>query len=151
MAYSASLIIESTSNGEKKQKSITDINPNASNAELQVLAQGINALTTNIYIGGTKVLKQNIAESDSGKTAPTFTLNKAEEGTVDITYNGDGHIYAETNRQSYYVRVEQMNGYGGHIYIINDSGTAPSETGYKVTAYATETDTYSAATATVTM
>lgn len=146
MAYSASLIIESTSNNEKKQKSITDINPNASNSDLEVLARGINALTTNIYIGGTKVLKQNISESDSGKITPTLSLTREDNGVVAINYNGNGHIYAETNNSNFYVNVDE-----NVINIINYDGELPTITGYTVTVYATETDTYSAKTAQITM
>lgn len=147
MAYSASLIIESTSYGEKKQKTITDINPNARNSELQVLAQGINALTTNIYVGGTKVLKQNISESDSGdsgKTEPTLTLSKNTDGIINVNYDGDGEIYAKTNDG--YTQVLGTVA----IYIIDENGEPPGS-GYTVTVYATATDTYSAKTATINM
>lgn len=65
MAYSGTLIIETVRNNEKKQKSITDINPTASNANLKTLAQGITALTTSSYINAYKVLKQSVDDSDT--------------------------------------------------------------------------------------
>lgn len=65
MAYSGTLIIETVLNNEKKQKSITYINPNATNANLKTLAQGITALTISSYIDAYKVLKQSVDESDT--------------------------------------------------------------------------------------
>lgn len=65
MAYSGTLIIETARGNEKKQKSITDINPSATNANLKTLAQGITALTTSTYINAYKVLKQSVDDSDT--------------------------------------------------------------------------------------
>lgn len=42
-------------NGKKNQKTITDINPAADGNALKTFAQGLNNLTTNTYIGSTKI------------------------------------------------------------------------------------------------
>lgn len=86
-----SINILSTADGKKKQKSITNINPNATNAELSEVGQMINALTTNTYVETVRIDKQNVLEpSPSGgdKTEPIFIV---EDGSYE--YNGDGKVY----------------------------------------------------------
>lgn len=143
MAYSASLIIESTSGGDKKQKSITDINPNATNEQLRVLAQGINRLTTNIYTGGTKVLKQNIAEEDSGKTVPTLSVVAMEYEEITVSTNSDGVILAKANDM--YTCVDGTN------ILVKDSDGDPPSSEYQLTIYLTETANYAATSTTITV
>ena len=54
------------SSGRKLQKTITDVNPNADGTALKTWAQGLNNLTTNSYVGTTKINIDNLLEEDTG-------------------------------------------------------------------------------------
>lgn len=77
-----SLIIESVdTNGVKKQKSIANINPEASNADCGEFAQRLTALSTNTYTGASVIKKMGVDEEDSGsgstgKKIPTLTIGE---------------------------------------------------------------------------
>lgn len=51
--------------GRKLQKTITDVNPNADGTALKTFAQGLNSLTTNTYVGTTKINIDNLLNEDS--------------------------------------------------------------------------------------
>lgn len=51
--------------GRKLQKTITDVNPNADGTALKTFAQGLNNLTTNTYVGTTKINIDNLLNEDS--------------------------------------------------------------------------------------
>lgn len=56
-----SLVISSTDNSGKKQtNTVSYINPAATNEQIKTLAQKIIALTTDSYIGVTKVTKESV-------------------------------------------------------------------------------------------
>lgn len=63
----SSLIINSTdTTGKKLQKSITNLNPNITNATAKEFAQKLNALTTNTYNGAIRINKIDVDEDDAG-------------------------------------------------------------------------------------
>ena len=84
-----SLIINATANnGAKLSKSITDINPDASNADLNAFAEGIYALTNNTVSAVTKVTKEELTNrvSPLNATTPIYNLdNSLHTYTVDIS------------------------------------------------------------------
>ena len=88
-----SIIISSTAQGGKKlQKTITNVNPEATNANLETFAQMFNGLSTNDYGETNRVKKQLTTEPDgTSKTEPTLTVGS--DGA--ITYNGDGELFVE--------------------------------------------------------
>lgn len=105
-----SVILNSTNtDGEVKQKSFTDINPNATNAQLKAFTQGMNSLTNNTYNSTYKVERTNV-DTATDKTTATITL-ATESMTLaalktalkstnrisdisNVSYNGDGLLYA---------------------------------------------------------
>ena len=77
------------------QKTLTDINPYASNEQLATFGQMLNSLSNSTYGKTEKVTKVNCdAESGGGKTAPTFTL---VQGTTDIENGGTYNFAANAN------------------------------------------------------
>ena len=60
MSDKASIIINSSKNGNDKSMSVGYVNPNATPSELIQFAQGINSLTQNVYRGTTLVEKTEL-------------------------------------------------------------------------------------------
>ena len=93
-----SLIINATQAGKKVTKAISNINPEKDNTVLKTFAQKVNALTTNTYVGATRINKQSVEEAStpsggSGKTEGVITYN---DDTHVVTYNGDGELYKQS-------------------------------------------------------
>jgi len=56
-----SMVIQSTDSSDKKQtNTVTYINPTATNEQIRTFAQKIIALTTDNYVGVTKVTKESV-------------------------------------------------------------------------------------------
>ena len=56
-----SIVIQSTDNLDKKQtNTVSYINPTATNEQIRTFAQKIIALTTDSYVGVTKVTKESV-------------------------------------------------------------------------------------------
>ena len=98
-----SLIITSTDQlGKGLQKTVTDVNPDATSAQLVTFATKLNALTTNSYVRTDRVDKTNCDTEASGKQTPTLTLSQSTvtlTGSnvyqeIPFTYDGDGQLYA---------------------------------------------------------
>ena len=121
---STSLIIKSTKNGVSEQKSVTYVNPAATNANLKTFAQKITAMSNHTYTGATRVDKTDVDEAGggSGKIIPTLTAN-CVEGTVTITYNGDGEL------SGYYMLYNE----GGSLTITNNTTQLPDNGGSTTT------------------
>ena len=80
--------------GNKGQKSLTDINPNATNQQIRALAVAMNNLTTNTLTGVNKITKTKI--SSVAKTETTIALHTSETDTLSAaTILADG--YASVN------------------------------------------------------
>ena len=110
-----SIIIKSTdTNNKVNQKTITFINPEASNADLKTFAQGLNALTTNSYNETVRIEKINVDTEDDritpAKTEPTLSIGELTyslsgfDGYTGfeavITYNGDGQLSAVADKMT---------------------------------------------------
>jgi len=54
------VIINYTENGKKRTKTLTYVNPNATNQKLLELAQTLNALTTNVFTYASKETKGEV-------------------------------------------------------------------------------------------
>lgn len=129
------LIVSSVDSfGKKKQKSLPNIDPSATNAELSEFAQMINGLSTNTYVEATRVDKSNVAESPgpspSSKEEPIFII---DDGYYE--YNGDGQVfgYAYNGSTVLSVMVDREN---KNWEISGDVGT--------VELYASEGEQYAA-------
>ena len=55
-----SLEIETTANSKKNTTNVSYVNPNATNEKLREFAQMLVALTTDIYVGTTKITKESV-------------------------------------------------------------------------------------------
>ena len=82
-----SLIISATGSGGKTvQKTVTDVNPNASNAKLTALGQMLNSLTTNTYQTTNRIDKVNCdTETKTQRTITTFTVASTGVQITDYT------------------------------------------------------------------
>lgn len=134
-----SLIINSTDSttGKKLQKTLTDINPEATNEQLKNLAQAFNAATTNTYVESSRVDKTNVdTESGSGtvltKAFRELAITGATRGaTATATFNATTSITSNPV-----------------VFFITPSGSSYTATYLDVTAGAT-TGTQRTATFTV--
>lgn len=133
-----SLIIETTKEGEKKQKSIPYINPNASNNELLAFAQGLVDLTNQTYESTTRLDKISLEEQQDLTTTflynsitypgtqaepvlvPLSTVNSNREFSVNFGLNPSPNqifiIRPTFNNGSYSgnIALAQINIYGGY-------------------------------------
>ena len=101
------LKISTTAGGSNSTKTINNVNPAATNAQLATFATKLNALTTNTYQKSDRVTTVNVDTEPGGgvKPTPTITLSftsvdKSELPAVgqtpkdlDVTTNSNGTIY----------------------------------------------------------
>lgn len=148
------------SNNKKSTKSITYVNPNATNAELKTLAQKFNAISTNEYQDAERIDRQSVEES---KPQPTLTLESMEQESfliqnqqliterIRINYNGDSDITINVPKAKEhipYIRKMKIN--AGYILDVLP-GTTEGLQGLELTITSVETTTYAAKTLTVTI
>ena len=150
-----SIIISSTAQGGKKlQKTITNVNPEATNANLETFAQMFNGLSTNNYEETNRVKKQLTTEPDGGgsnKQQPELSvvlINRVEStgqhnepifnDTYRITYSGDGTL------------LNAEVGYTDYPTTLTSGGTicVQTETGDEI-VWAEETANYKACSVTI--
>lgn len=85
-----SLIIDSVSrDGKKLQKTMTFVNPNASNEVAGTFAQMANALTTNTYSKASIVKRMDVTETEQGGGSSLLNPNLRVEDDK-ITWEGNG-------------------------------------------------------------
>jgi|GEM_PF-2100971 len=99
MKTSISIETVDGSTGQKKQRSVTDINPSATSEELKTFAQGLVGLTTQNYSSTNRIQVVNVdTESVQGKIVPTLNYSSQSESIgnnqyrVPFTYTGDGEL-----------------------------------------------------------
>lgn len=133
------------SNNNKQTKSLTYINPNASNAELKTAAQKFNAISQNTYTEADRIIKMSVEESynPAPKTEPTLSIgtwtltqDTIQGAQAQITYNGDGELYTNSDKLS---RI--INGEPNYIFI-------GAQSNFSGTLHATEGNNYTAKTIT---
>ena len=91
MAKTSLIVKALDSNGKLLQKTVTDVNPDATNETLAAFGQKVNALTTHTYSGTDRVDKVNcdteatpedtrldntITLGDEGQTSPNITMTQ---------------------------------------------------------------------------
>lgn len=101
MAKTSAIVTYTDQDGKTCQKALSDINPEASNAEIKTFAQKLLGLTDNTYVSTDRVDKVNCdTEASDGKLTPNFSLS-ATSGNLSssspnfssvVTYDGDGTI-----------------------------------------------------------
>lgn len=166
------VVINSTATGGKAlNKSLTDINPNASDSALYTFATELNALTTNSFGVASRVDKK-----DLNLPAPTLTLDSSTTNVssitsatnhyiyVGITYSGDGELSVSrppiTAMPPRYAgaRIVEVGGVKKLLIVANnsmggiagDNGDAYEPTTV-FTVYASETNNFAAASTTFTV
>lgn len=158
-----SAILYSTKDGKKTARSITNISPTATNLQIKTFAQAANALTTRAY-NETVRIDKIVCDTDPDpsptptvKPSPTLTLETTtatkadivsamatDEGLYEsaITYNGDGILSVATSYADIVATVDEDFLY---IAFIGEGATGT------VTLYASEGETYAAASVTFTI
>lgn len=87
-----SLIIETTKEGEKKQKSIPYVNPQATDSELIAFAQGLVDLTTQTYESTTLIDKRNLdtdSKADYNVDFKTARMNNSTGANEVVVISAD--------------------------------------------------------------
>ena len=79
---------------KKSTKSITYVNPDATNSELKTLAQKFNAISTNEYQDAERIDRQSVEES--AKTVPTLTVG--EWSTISANAVQTSYTYSEGSK-----------------------------------------------------
>lgn len=148
-----------TPQGKRKQKSYTNINPNATNKQLSDFAVRMNTLTDNRYGTTYKIEKTNV-DTESGDTRPVPTLeiwnaDKTEVITtangqsgqavvVFIKYTGDGQLFTNVDKPSTTINMSAPD--QGYIAtFLNIPGGLTAGTDVVFTFMTPETDNYKAA------
>ncbi len=106
MAKTSAIITYTDANGKAMQKTLTDINPDASSAEIKTFAQKMVGMTDNVYVQTDRVDKINCDTEASKpvKADPTLTLSAntlncssltdaSWQKVAQITTNSDSTIY----------------------------------------------------------
>ena len=94
---------------KKSTKSLTYINPEATNAQLETAASLFSAISQNSYVGAERIDRIDVSEPEPTpptKTEPTLTLGNWQEYSIstskeyraEITYDGDGELYANIDQ-----------------------------------------------------
>jgi len=123
MAKTSAIVTYTDQTGKAMQKALTDINPDATNAQLVAFAQKLTGITSNSYVSTLRVDKVNCdSEAGGGDARPVPTLafndakvvnNEISVTTVQnngpsggsicrlpVTYNGDGTVHAMALEQT---------------------------------------------------
>lgn len=89
MSDKASIIINSSQNGNDKSMSVGYVNPNATPSELIQFAQGINSLTQNVYRGTTLVEKTElVVKPEHPAVMYSATMTAADIKSADDQNDG---------------------------------------------------------------
>ena len=116
----SNIVITSTSpQGKTLQKTLTDINPAATNEQLATFGNMLNQLTDNVYGNTTKITKVNCdGEEGGGKALPTVTFTDTDYTTpaesinfkIPPTQAGDVTIYCHyTGDAKPYISIPECN------------------------------------------
>ena len=177
MAEQKLIISATTPDGLDASKTISSINPDATNAQLAQFGQKVTALTDNTYGKTDRVITINCdTESGGGaKTQATITLMNESETLANVktaltsninlynlgmTYDGDGQLYAfVSSSPTNYVAVSNPTNsmaapttYYCRIASGNNADIVPQIVApIVITIRADETDNYTAAEATFTI
>ena len=104
-----SILINATRAGKTVKKTVTNINPDKSNADLKTFAQMVNALSADTFAGGNRINVQSLDESSDSRIDPVITFTGNFSMVVDdnqnllylaapFTCNTDGTIAATTSK-----------------------------------------------------
>lgn len=153
------LAIKATApSGESTTTTVTNINPAMSNTSLSNFAHYFNSMTNNTFTSATKITQVNV-DGEDDKETPTLSLDLSsgsvadlqnKSGTINVTYNGDGEVYATTDYGLAGVSYKEFTMSGTtykrvQVYPFGGNYSNLSQTGTLFTVHATETENYNAA------
>ncbi|MBR6888763.1 MAG: hypothetical protein IKN16_10005, partial [Selenomonadaceae bacterium] len=89
MAKTSAIVTYTDNDGKTCQKALSDINPDASNAEIKTFAQKLLGLTDNTYVSTDRVDKVNCDTEADTRLTPTLTISPSS-ATVAQAQSFDG-------------------------------------------------------------
>lgn len=141
------LKVTGTKGGANVTSTISDINPEATNAQLAQLGTKFNALTTNLYKESNRITTVNVDTEPGGGTKPTPTLTLSQTSIAasqfttgtpttlcTVTTNSDGNLYVRQTAPLYLTQANQT--------IIGTTVTGASVQAQTVYIGVTETDSF---------
>lgn len=149
---------------KKSTKSLTYINPEATNAQLETAASLFSAISNNNYVGAERIDRIDVSEPEPTpptKPTPTLTLDENWQSYTGsgsekikfkkITYSGDGELYANVSAvggRVFYAQVSIQNydPNGICLFVGEFIGDNQKPTSFSGTIYATEGENYSSTT-----
>lgn len=141
MAEQKLIISTTTPDGLDASKTISNINPEASNEKLAELGQKLNAFTDNTYGKTDRVIKYNCdTESGGGaKQTPTLSLEKSSCSVADISAMiGNGDVWGTTittnSDGAFYVKPDSSLEYTNAAYVTVFHAPAMSATRFGIRA-----------------
>lgn len=144
MSTTAIIVNATDALGKSAQKSVTNVNPAATNSQLVALGQAINAISNNTY-GGTVRIDKTDCDTETGKPEPTLTVGEfGDEGRAEVTFNGDADkIFAYTYTENGSAQSNVFDEGGNLVLTCNSNEEAT------ITLYVPETANFAAKTVTV--
>ena len=157
MADTKIIVTSSDSNNSITQKTIPNINPDASSTALKTFGQKLTALTDNTYVKTDRIDKTN-CDSAVAKLTPSLIITDdipdglvrswcLEGRAIKVSYTGDGELYIVNNDNTTWATTFRTGATGQlnlYIGVINsqtaDNATAPHD----IVVRSVETDTYAA-------
>lgn len=153
--------------GKATTATISDVNPEATNAQLKTLGQMLNSFTRNRYDKTNRINTiQCDTESGGGSQTATITLSPASVDLATLktelkgssrlyqftaTYDGDGQLYAVVQGNMKYLGVSAPDNNAFRILSASDDAVALITVPATIKVRADATDTYKAAEATFTI
>lgn len=148
---------------KKSTKSLTYINPEATNAQLETAASLFSAISQNSYVGAERIDRIDVSEPEPTpptKTEPTLTLGNWQEYSIStskeyrapITYNGDGSLYTAVSiptdvSNAPYVGAtikQRPNDDSNYVWLIKPGDKQNEQYEITLKIYASEGESYAA-------
>lgn len=119
------LIDTTTAAGKKGRKTITDVNPNATNANIKSFAQQLVALTTDTY-GSTNKVTTNALQPEDTSTLQDMTVTvKTNDGNTDTIVDGVvTYAYNDTDFTEYLKVITVPSDYNGTPILVGKPANA---------------------------
>ncbi|MBR4152179.1 MAG: hypothetical protein IKT98_04405 [Selenomonadaceae bacterium] len=145
---------------KKSTKSLTYVNPEATNAELEIAASLFSAISQNDYVGAERIDRMNVTEPDpTPATKPSATITSHGQVQNELVIGFIGEATTLTSSFNYTASGTATVGYSsactvdgqndGVIFFRPITGTS-YENG-SVTIYSQETTNYAATSTTITV
>ena len=148
------------SNLKKSTKSLTYINPEATNAELEVAASLFSAISQNDYVGAERIDRMNVTEPDpTPATKPSATITSHGQTQNELVVGFIGEATTLTSSFNYtqsgnpvigYSTACVVDGQNDGVILFKPTLGSAFENG-SITIYSQETTNYAATSTTITV